>query len=136
TFDLRTYMTGWTDQTTPPAHGPLFQACLGGSAGQWGGGTVVAASNGVRITFSLPHNLSPGQAGANANELRFVTTIIDSQSIQLNAPFTSLPPSGAALVKTVTYQPASELGSVSIFDYWTPCTSAQRILSGAAIDQF
>src|SRR5579872_3710012 len=29
-FDLRTYMTSWTDPAQNPAHGALFQAGLGG----------------------------------------------------------------------------------------------------------
>src|ERR1035438_428868 len=28
-FSLKTYMSNWADQTVFPAHGPLFQACLG-----------------------------------------------------------------------------------------------------------
>ena len=31
TFDLRTYMTSWMDPAQSPAHGPLFQAGLGGA---------------------------------------------------------------------------------------------------------
>jgi hypothetical protein len=31
--------------------------------------------------------------------------------------------------------PATELGSVSIFDYWDPSTATQRFLCGAAVDQ-
>src|ERR1044071_10379502 len=31
TFDLRTYMTSWTDPAQTPSHGPLFQAGLGGA---------------------------------------------------------------------------------------------------------
>ena len=36
---------------------------------------------------------------------------------------------------TVTYAPATELPSVSIFDYWSPATAVQRLLCGAAVDQ-
>jgi hypothetical protein len=35
----------------------------------------------------------------------------------------------------VTYTPATELPSVSIFDYWDPSNAVQRLLSGAAVDQ-
>src|SRR5579862_6669577 len=30
-FDLKTFMTEWTNQSVPPSHGPLFQAALGGA---------------------------------------------------------------------------------------------------------
>ena len=31
--------------------------------------------------------------------------------------------------------PATELPSVSVFDYWSPSTAVQRLLCGAAVDQ-
>ena len=40
-----------------------------------------------------------------------------------------------ALTATATYFPATELKSVSIFDYWSPETAVQRLLSGAGVDQ-
>jgi hypothetical protein len=42
---------------------------------------------------------------------------------------------GAALGRTVTYRPQTELGSVSIYDFWSPSSAVQRIVSGAAVDQ-
>ena len=35
----------------------------------------------------------------------------------------------------VTYSPASNLPTVSIFDYWTPATAVQRVIYGAAVDE-
>ena len=35
----------------------------------------------------------------------------------------------------MTYVPATELKSVSIFDYWSPATAVQRVLQGAGVDQ-
>jgi hypothetical protein len=55
--------------------------------------------------------------------------------VQLNAPLTTTPAVGAAVGAAVTYVLATELPSVSIFDYWSPTTATQRILSGAAVDQ-
>src|ERR1700728_3555698 len=31
-FGLKTYMANWSNSSALPPHGPLFQACLGGSA--------------------------------------------------------------------------------------------------------
>src|SRR5713101_7009663 len=39
-FGLKTYMANWANPSSPPPHGPLFQACLGGSPAQSAGGTV------------------------------------------------------------------------------------------------
>jgi hypothetical protein len=35
----------------------------------------------------------------------------------------------------MTYLPATELPSVSIYDYWSPATAVQRMLCGAAVDE-
>src|ERR1700737_3241545 len=58
TFALTTYMTGWTDQTHEPAHGPLFQACLGGAALLSNGGTIASAGP-TSLVFAGPHGLTP-----------------------------------------------------------------------------
>jgi|SRR5579871_6585601 len=134
TFELATYMTTWTDQTAVPPHGPLFQAGLGSTALHSTGGAV-ASSNGTTLAFSSPHGLAVGQAISSGGEIRFAAAVTDAQTIQLNAPLSANPAAGAATGPTTTYQPISDLGSVSIFDYWSPGTAVQRILCGAAVDK-
>jgi hypothetical protein len=68
-------------------------------------------------------------------ELRFVAAIVDTVTVQLNAPFANLPATGATLGASITYTPSTELPSASIFDYWDPSTAVQRLLSGVAVDQ-
>jgi hypothetical protein len=79
--------------------------------------------------------LAAGQAVCSGGEIRFVAAIVDAQTVQLNAPFLVLPAAGATITATVTYALATELKSVSIFDYWSPATAVQRLLSGAGVDQ-
>jgi hypothetical protein len=134
TFELKTYMTNWADQTSAPAYGPLFQACLGSAAIQSPGGVVASATNGSMLAFNAPHGLSPGQAVTSGGELRFASAILDPQTVLLNAPLSDPPAAAAQTGPTNTYQPATNLSSVTIFDYWDPATSVQRILSGAAVD--
>ena len=55
--------------------------------------------------------------------------------MRLNAPFTVAPAAGTATGGTVCYSPATELPSISIFDYWSPATAVQRILCGAAVNR-
>ncbi len=129
-------MTNWADQTTLPVYWPLFQACLGGSAMQSSGGAVGSGSNPASISFAAPHGLGPGQAIVSGGEMRFASAIVDSQTVQVNAPFSAAPPSGSQTGITAALQPADNLSSVTIFDYWSPGTSVQRILTGAAVDTF
>jgi hypothetical protein len=136
TFQLSTYMTNWADQTTLPACWPLFQACLGGSALQSAGGSVASAPNPSTISFASPHGLVPGQAVTSGGEIRFAAAIVDSQTIQVNAPFSATLTAGSQTGATAGVQPASNLSSVTIFDYWSPGTAVQRILPGAAVDTF
>jgi hypothetical protein len=133
-FDLTTYMTGWTSQDTEPAHGPLFEACTGGTPLTFPGGTAATNSNPKLLSFTAAHQLSPGQAVTFGGEMRFVSSIVDAMTVELNAPFSAVPSAGSPVGPTITYQPGTTLGSVSLFDYWGASSDVQRILSGAAVD--
>jgi len=134
-FELQTYMTSWQKSAGAPGYGPLFQAALGGAPQTWAGAAITSATPDGKVGFSAPHGLSAGQAVASAGEIRFVAAIIDASNVQLNVPFTTPPAAGSSLAATVTYAPATELPSVSIFDFWSPATAVQRLLCGAGIDQ-
>jgi hypothetical protein len=45
-FALNTYLTSWQKTSPGPSYGPLFQAALGGTPAQSGGGAVSAATTG------------------------------------------------------------------------------------------
>ncbi len=132
-FDLRTYMTAWTNPGAP-SYGPLFQASLGATPLTFHGGSSASSTSAI-VSFNAPHGLVAQQAITYLNEIRFVTSIVDGQTVLLNAPFSTTPAPGAPIGQTVTYLPATELPSVTIFDYWTPNTAIQRILCGCAINQ-
>jgi hypothetical protein len=134
-FELKTYMTNWADQTALPAHGPLFQACLGSAAAVSAGGTVAGMPSATEVAFAAAHGLSPGQAVTSGGEIRFVSAIVDNFTVQLQAPFTVAPATSSATGPIAGYQLAEVLNSVTIYDYWSPGTAVQRILSGAALDK-
>jgi hypothetical protein len=134
-FDLQTYLTSWDKSAAAPAYGPLFQSALGAAPQRFAGGMVASASAQGNIQFAAAHGLSAGQGVSSGGEVRFVAAIVDANTVQVNAPFTTLPAAGSMLSATVTYQPATELPSVSLFDYWSPSTAVQRILQGATVDQ-
>jgi hypothetical protein len=135
TYELTTYLTGWTQQGIEPGYGPLFRAGLGAGPVFFNGGMAGSGSSGRTLNFTAAHGLSAGQAVTFGGELRFVCSIINATSVELNAPFTLTPPANAPVGGTVTYQPETELGSVSVFDYWSPSSAVQRILCGAAVDK-
>jgi hypothetical protein len=134
-FELQTYMTSWQQAAGNPGYGPLFQAALGGAPLQFAGGSAASSTSAGRLGFAAPHGLAAGQAVSCAGEIRFVAAIVNASTVQLNAPFTVLPGTGAAIGAAVTYVPATELPSASVFDYWDPATTVQRLLCGAAVDQ-
>ena len=135
TFDLQTYLTSWDKATAGPGYGPLFEAAMGSSPLRFGGGTVASSTTTGRLGFGGPHGLTAGQAVCSGGEIRFVAAIVDAQTVQLNAPFLTLPAAGVSISATVTYAPTTELKSVSIFDYWSPTTAVQRVLYGTGVDQ-
>jgi hypothetical protein len=136
TFELQTYLTSWQKTNAAgPAYGPLFQAALGAAPLPFAGGTVASATTTGSLAFAAPHGLTVGQAVSAGGELRFVATIVDTATVQLNAPFSAPPTTGATLGASITYTPSTELPSATIFDYWDPVTAVQRLLSGVAVDQ-
>jgi hypothetical protein len=133
-FGLTTYMATWNDPGVLPPYGPLFQACLGAGAVQSAGGNVASTSGLSTLTFTAPHGLSVGAAVSSGGEIRFVTVVVNAESVQLNAPFSAAPATNSQTGPTAMYQPAESLPSVTLFDYWSPSTAVQRILAGLAID--
>src|SRR6266568_7908676 len=130
-FDLTTYMTSWDNPSAgPPSYGPLFRASLGGTPLVFSGGTTAANSTQSVLAFSAPHGLVPEQAVSHGGEIRFVAAVIDALKVQLHAPLSAVPIVGAAVSPAITYVPATDLPSVSLFDYWIPATAVQRIFSG------
>jgi hypothetical protein len=134
-FDLTSYMRDWADTSSLPAQGPLFEAAMGSAGILWAGNTAAAGSDALHITFASAHGLIPGQAVASGGEIRFVALVVNTQTIVLNAPFTVAPVADQAIGATATYNLATELPTVSLFDYWDPASAVQRVLSGAAVDR-
>jgi len=132
-FELSTYLTSW-DQTTAPAYGPLLQAAMGEAAGLVSG-LIVAAVNGTQIRTQAPHTLSGGSAIASGGEIRFVTSVGDLSTVNLNVPFSVAPAAGSTLATTFGYRLAAQLPSVSIYDYWDPANAVSRMITGAAVDK-
>jgi len=135
TYQLNTLLTTWAGGPSSPSYGPLFQAALGNAAAMCQGGTVAAGSTSTTLAFAAPHGLTAGQAISYLGEIRFVTTVPDNLTVQLNAPLSTLPVPGSTLGSSATYSLSTELPSASIFDYWAPSSAVHRILCGAAVDQ-
>jgi len=133
-FGLKTYMANWVNPSVAPPHGPLFQACLGGAGAQSPGGTVASTSGTSTVAFTTAHGLGPGGAVTSGGEIRFVTVIVDANTIQLNAPFSVTPLTSSQTGPTTMYQTAESLSSLTLFDYWSPATAVQRVLAGMAVD--
>jgi hypothetical protein len=133
-YQLGTYMTNWGNISAEPSYGPLIHGALG-AAPVLDGGRSVSAVSGNQLTFGSAHNMAAGQAVSFGGEIRFVAYVVSANTVELNAPFSLTPTGGSPLNPTITYGPATNLPSVSIFDYWSPSTAVQRLLSGAGVDR-
>lgn len=133
-FELQTYLTG-LPATGEPACGPLFEAAMGTAALVFTGGTIAAAESPTRVRFSAAHGLEVGQALSAGNDIRFVVTIVNATTVEVNAPFSTLPSAGSTAGPTVTYKLGNTMPSVSIFDYWSPSEAVQRVVAGAAVNK-
>jgi hypothetical protein len=132
-FEVRTYLTSWST-TGEPSYGPLFHAGMG-AAPQYSSGLVVASMpNAIQVQTSVPHGLLPGAAISYLGEIRFVTGVPTPESLNVSAPFSNLAQPNATLSATITYQLATSLPSVTLYDYWDSTNSINRIVTGAGVD--
>jgi hypothetical protein len=99
-------------------------------------GLAVATVNGVQIQTQAPHDLNIGSVISNGAELRFVTAVQDSSTLSINAPFLAPPGVGAVLAPTISYGLATQLPSLSLYDYWDPANAVSRLIMGAGVDKF
>jgi hypothetical protein len=133
-FEMNGYLTSW-NPAIAPYYGPLIQAAMG-EATELVQGLIVAAASGVQIQTQDPHNLGVGAAVASGGEIRFVTTVLDSSTINVNVPFSVTPGPEATLATTSGFRLAAQLPSLSIYDYWDPANGVSRLITGAGVDRF
>jgi hypothetical protein len=134
-FDATSYMRDWPDLTTLPPHGPMIEAAMGAPGQLWAGATVGTGTTTSSIYFVSAHGLTPGQAIVSGGEIRFVAAVVTPQVVIVNAPFSVAPVAGVPLSATSTYTLATQLPSVSLFDYWDPADAVQRLLPGVGVDR-
>jgi hypothetical protein len=135
TFDLTTYLSEWATGADAPPSSALVRSALGGEGLLFGGGPLSAVADPTHLTLAAPHGLLPGQAVRFSSEIRFVAAVPDSTTIVINAPFAAAPGHNDELGRTITYFPATNLPSASIFDYWSPEEAVQRIAAGSAVNR-
>lgn len=135
TFQLNTLMTQWGGVGTAVSHGPLFQGAMGAAPATFNGGTVSSVTGLTQIEFTAPHGLAVGQGITVGGEIRFVEAIVNSTTVVVNAQFSVTPGNGTSVGGTVTYALATDLPSVTIYDFWDPAEAVQRLLNGAAMDR-
>jgi hypothetical protein len=134
-YQLRTYLTSWADAAEQPGYGPLFRGAMGAAPRVHSGATLGGGSTDRLLRFSGAHGLVAGQAVTVGGELRFVSAVPDDMTAELNAPLSAAPESDQATGSTITYSLGKSLPSVSIFDYWSPAESVQRLLCGAVVNE-
>jgi hypothetical protein len=132
-FQVRTYLTSWNG-TGQPSYGPLFQAALGGSPVSSQGVTVAQVFSQTQFQTTAAHGLTPGNGIAAGNEIRFVTSAPNPESMTINAPFSTAIAPNTILGASVSYVPSISLPSVTLYDYWDPITAVSRMVTGAAVD--
>jgi hypothetical protein len=135
-FELSTYLTSWDGLTSEPSYGPMIRAAMGNTVLSFAGASLDSAVSPTRLQFPAAHGLVAGQAVSFGGEIRFISAVPSNVQIDIHAPFSILPTSGAPIGPTVTYKLAKQLPSASIFDYWDPADAVQRVISGAAVNKF
>lgn len=132
-FELSSYLSTWDTNGQLP-YGPFFQAALGAVPEAAQAMTVAAVSGPVTFSTQSPHGRTIGSAVSDGREIRFVTGAGNAYQLTVNTPFSNPLVSGTPLNTTITYRLATDLPSISIYDYWNPSTALSRIIVGAAVD--
>jgi hypothetical protein len=134
-YQLKTYLTSWPNEAEQPGYGPLFRAAMGAAPRIHRGAALGGSCTDQLLRFTGEHTLVAGQAVVVDGELRFVSAVPDGSAVELNAPLSAAPESGQSTGPTITYSLGKSLPSVSIFDYWSPEESVQRLLCGAVVNE-
>ena len=132
-FEVQAYLTSWSG-SGEPSYGPLFEAALGAPPRLSAGLSVSAVQGTLQFQTTTPHGLHVGSAISHGNEIRFVTGVLDSSTLSINAPFKTNLQQGNVLAPAVTYGLSNLLPSVTVYDYWDPITAVSRIVVGGAVD--
>lgn len=133
-FDVKCHLVSW-DSSSEPGCGPLVQAAMGADPELFKG-LVVANVTGAKIQIGAATDLRVGSAISNGTEIRFVVGVEDSSTFTLNAPFAAQPGVGSTLAPVIQYGLAKQLTSVSIYDFWAPTGSVNRLVTGAVVEKF
>lgn len=134
-FETQTYLTSWNG-SQQPGYGALVQAALGATPQISSGLVIASAQSGSSLQTTTNHGLSVGSAVSYNNELRFVTGTPAPNALNLNVPFSTTPTANAALSPAISYNLATVLPSVTVYDYWDPITAVSRMVTGGAVDVF
>lgn len=134
-FGLKSQLVNWPDGSVAPSYGRLFESGMGGSVKMFSGRTVHSVPATNRIKTTAAHGLSVGQGVAFGGEIRFVTGLPDTTTIEINVPFSLTPSNGSTLGPTASYGVARDLKSLSLFDFWGPESAVQRVIHGAVVDR-
>jgi len=133
-YEFETYVMAQDSGTLQPTAAQMVQAALGGAARQTSAQTATVSTGGLEVDFSAPHGMGEGSAVNVNGELRFVEGVPSTTAVRLCAPLTQT--SGAAVIfPAVTYGPTNTLPTISLFDYWDPSTTVQRVVRGAGVEE-
>ena len=134
-YEMRTYLYGRGEGSVPPRFSALLQAGLGADPRTQNSGLTVTSITGTHLGFGQLHGLQPGDAVALAGEIRFVMSIPDSMSVQVNAPWSQGQTAGESTGGSVTYSLSATVPAVSLYDCWSPAVAVQRLLRGTVVDE-
>jgi hypothetical protein len=132
TFDLTTLMVGWTDFGSEPAYGPLFRGALGRAPLFYSGGVVQLAPDPSHVIFRHPRPGGGPPSAVGRTEVRRVGTGFAICHCECTVQPESA--DGSSCGPTVTYLPANQTPSLTVFDYWDPSDSVQRLITGAGVN--
>lgn len=133
-LSLLANVNGWSDRSRDPLLAPLFASAVA-APGKAGGNLTVASVAGSSISVLGNPNIWVGMALGFADELRFVRSVIDASTFELNGSFSAPLQAGSVLLGCSTFAPGASAETFELFEFWSPSAAVQRAVSAACANR-
>lgn len=133
-LSLTANVTGWADRNEEPSLGPLFASAVS-AEGQSGTNLTVDSVAGSNVTVLGTPDVWVGMALSFSDEIRFVRSVIDPNTFELNGSFSAPLQQGSILFGCKTYAPGGTAETFELFEYWSPSAAVQRAVSAACANR-
>jgi hypothetical protein len=133
-LSINANVTGWSDRSEEPILAPLFASAVA-APGKPGTNLTVASVAGSNVTVMGSPSIWVGMALSFSDEIRFVRSVIDANTFELNGSFSAALQAGSVLLGCTSFAPGASVETFELFEFWSPSAAVQRAISSACANR-